>query len=60
MDFGAEDIKAIETVADQVRPLVPVVVDAVYAKLFEFDVTKKHFVPKNEALKAKLPLLWQT
>ncbi|CAO3656538.1 unnamed protein product [Mucor fragilis] len=55
MDFGAEDIKAIETVAGQVRPLVPVVVDAVYAKLFEFDVTKKHFVPKNEGFEGQAP-----
>lgn len=52
---GAEDIKAIEAVADQVRPLVPVVVDAVYAKLFEFDVTKKHFVPKNEGFSGEVP-----
>jgi len=25
-----------------------VVVDAVYDKLFKFDITKKHFLPKNE------------
>ncbi|KAI8047659.1 Protoglobin-domain-containing protein [Gilbertella persicaria] len=56
MDFGAEDIKAIEAVADKVRPLVPVVVDAVYAKLFEFDVTKKHFVPKNEGFEGEAPV----
>ncbi|KAL9545056.1 hypothetical protein MBANPS3_007316 [Mucor bainieri] len=55
MDFGAEDIKAIESVADKIRPLVPVVVDAVYAKLFEFDVTKKHFVPKNEGFEGQAP-----
>lgn len=24
------------------------VVDAVYDKLFKFDITKKHFLPKNE------------
>ncbi|KAI7905059.1 Protoglobin-domain-containing protein [Cokeromyces recurvatus] len=55
MDFGEEDIKAIEAVADKVRPLVPVVVDAVYAKLFQFDVTKKHFVPKNEGFEGVAP-----
>lgn len=27
---------------------MPVVVDAVYAKLFTFDITKKHFLKKNE------------
>lgn len=53
---GAEDIKAIEVVADKIRPLVPVVVDAVYVKLFEFDVTKKHFVPKNEGFDGQAPV----
>ncbi|KAI8331671.1 Protoglobin-domain-containing protein [Chlamydoabsidia padenii] len=48
MDFGEADIKAIQAVADKVRPLVPVVVNAVYTKLFEYDVTKKYFLPKNE------------
>ncbi|SAM08396.1 hypothetical protein [Absidia glauca] len=42
------DIKAIQAVAEKVRPLVPVVVNAVYTKLFEYDVTKKYFLPKNE------------
>ncbi|KAI8364584.1 Protoglobin-domain-containing protein [Blakeslea trispora] len=56
MDFGEEDIKAIQAVADQIRPLVPVVVDAVYQKLFEFDVTKKHFVPKNEGFEGAAPV----
>ncbi|KAG1151253.1 hypothetical protein G6F37_000309 [Rhizopus arrhizus] len=55
MDFGAEDIKAIQAVADKVRPLVPVVVDAVYQKLFQYDVTKKHFVPKNEGFEGEAP-----
>ncbi|KAJ2963875.1 hypothetical protein NQZ79_g1105 [Umbelopsis isabellina] len=48
VEFGAEDIEAIKSVADKVKPLVPVVVDAVYAKLFTFDITKKHFLKKNE------------
>ncbi|CAO3635948.1 unnamed protein product [Mucor hiemalis] len=56
IDFGAEDIKAIEAVADKIRPLVPVVVDAVYDKLFQFDITKKHFVPKNEGFQGEAPV----
>ena len=54
--IGAEDIKAIEAVADKIRPLVPTVVDAVYSKLFEFDVTKKFFVPKNEGFQGEAPV----
>ncbi|KAI9359088.1 Protoglobin-domain-containing protein, partial [Pilaira anomala] len=49
------DIKAIASVADDIRPLAPVVVDAVYAKLFEFDVTKKFFVPKNDGFEGEAP-----
>ncbi|KAI8073827.1 Protoglobin-domain-containing protein [Gongronella butleri] len=55
VDFGEHDIKAIESVADKIRPLVPVVVDAVYDKLFKFDVTKKFFVPKNEGFDGQAP-----
>ncbi|KAI9031628.1 Protoglobin-domain-containing protein [Phycomyces nitens] len=55
MDFGEADIKAIQDVADLVRPLVPVVVDAVYEKLFQFDVTKTFFLPKNDGFEGELP-----
>ncbi|KAI8141715.1 Protoglobin-domain-containing protein [Fennellomyces sp. T-0311] len=54
MDFGADDIKAIESVADKIRPLVPTIVDAVYQKLFSYDITKKHFLPKNEGFEGKV------
>ncbi|ORZ03996.1 Protoglobin-domain-containing protein [Syncephalastrum racemosum] len=53
MDFGQDDIDAIKAVADKVKPLAPVVVDAVYEKLFKYDVTKKHFLPKNEGFEGK-------
>lgn len=53
---GAEDIEAIKAVAEQVRPLIPAVVDAVYAKLFTFDVTKKHFAAKNEGFTGEVPV----
>ncbi|KAG2230431.1 Protoglobin-domain-containing protein [Thamnidium elegans] len=55
LDFGDADIKAIASVADDIRPLAPVVVDAVYKKLFEFDITKKHFVPKNAGFEGEAP-----
>lgn len=54
--IGDADIKAIGSVADAIRPLAPVVVDAVYAKLFQFDVTKKHFVPKNDGFEGEAPI----
>ncbi|KAI7904564.1 Protoglobin-domain-containing protein [Cokeromyces recurvatus] len=48
MGFGEKDIKAIESVAERMRPLVPAIVDSVYVKQFEFDITKRYFLPKNE------------
>jgi len=51
--IGEADVKAIASVADKVRPLIPVVVDAVYVKLFTYDITKKHFLPKNEGFEGK-------
>lgn len=53
--IGEDDIKAIATVVDKVRPLIPAVVDAVYVKLFKFDITKEHFVPKNEGFEGAAP-----
>jgi hypothetical protein len=47
MEFGANDIAAIHGAAELLSPLVPALVDAVYVKLFEYDATKRHFVPKQ-------------
>ncbi|KAI7861363.1 Protoglobin-domain-containing protein [Spinellus fusiger] len=55
MDFGEADINAIQGIADDIRPLVPAVVDAVYVKLFQYDVTKKFFMPKNQGYNGALP-----
>ncbi|KAI9317420.1 Protoglobin-domain-containing protein [Dichotomocladium elegans] len=55
MEFGAEDIAAIEAVAPLLRPIVPAVVDAVYVKLFSYDITKIHFLPRNEGFQGEVP-----
>ncbi|CAO3638083.1 unnamed protein product [Cunninghamella blakesleeana] len=55
VDFGEADIKAIQDVADKVKPLAPVVVNAVYDKLFAFDVTKKFFLPRNDGFDGEVP-----
>ncbi|KAG0247925.1 hypothetical protein BG011_000725 [Mortierella polycephala] len=54
MNFGQDDIDAIKGAADLIKPLVPAVVDAVYIKLHQFDITwdvmaKRHegFTPKD-------------
>jgi hypothetical protein len=47
MEFGAEDIAAIHAAAGVLGPIVPALVDAVYVKLFNYDATKRHFVPRQ-------------
>src|SRR5262245_21471400 len=45
MGFGPDDVAAIRAVAPGLLPLVPGLVAAVYVKLFNYDATKRHFVP---------------
>ncbi|HYT91383.1 MAG TPA: protoglobin family protein [Gemmataceae bacterium] len=47
MGFGPEDVAAIHAMAPYLAPLVGVLVDAVYVKLFSYDATKRHFVPRQ-------------
>jgi len=55
MGFGAKDIAAIQGAASYLAPLVPVLVDAVYDKLFSFDATKRHFVPRQSGYEGAVP-----
>jgi len=47
MEFDAGDIAAIHGAAGLLGPIVPLLVDAVYVKLFKYDATKRHFVPQQ-------------
>lgn len=47
MDFGPDDVSAIHAAAEHLAPRVSGLVDAVYVKLFSFDATKRHFVPRQ-------------
>lgn len=53
--FGADDVAAIHGAAEAVAPLVPAIVDAVYDKLFQYDATKRHFVPKQAYYEGEVP-----
>lgn len=55
MGFGADDIAAIHSAAAHLAPLVPVLVDAVYEKLFSYDATKRHFVPRQSGYEGPVP-----
>ena len=47
MQFDSADIDAIHAAAEVLGPRVPALVDAVYVKLFNYDATKRHFVPRQ-------------
>jgi len=55
MGFGEADIKAIHGSAPLLAPLVPGLVDAVYVKLFNYDATKRHFVPRQSGYEGAVP-----
>ena len=55
MGFSPEDIAAIHGAAGHLSPLVPVLVDAVYDKLFSYDATKRHFVPRQSGYGGQVP-----
>jgi hypothetical protein len=56
MGFGADDIEVIHGAAPLVAPLVPGLVDAVYAKLHSYDATWRHFVPRQEGYEGEVPV----
>ncbi len=55
MGFGEDDIAAIHGAAARLSPLVPALVDAVYVKLFSYDATKRHFVPRQSGYEGDVP-----
>src|SRR5262245_11281306 len=54
MEFDAEDIGAIHGAASLLAPVVPALVDAVYDKLFTYDATWRHFVPRQHGYEGQL------
>src|SRR5437660_628739 len=55
MGFGAEDVQAIHAAAALLAPLVPPLVDAVYQKLYTYDATWRHFLPRQFGYEGPTP-----
>lgn len=55
LGFGADDVAALHASAPLLAPLVPGLVDAVYDKLFGYDATKRHFVPRQSGYDGPVP-----
>jgi hypothetical protein len=45
--FTSADAAVLTAVAPLVHDLIPAVVDSMYTKLFEFDITKRVFMSRN-------------
>lgn len=56
MGVTPEDIAAIHGSASLLAPLVSGLVDAVYVKLFMYDATKRHFVPRQAGYEGTIPV----
>lgn len=56
MGFEREDIDAIHGMASHLAPLVPALVDAIYLKLFRYDATRRHFVPRQSGYEGTVPV----
>jgi len=54
IEFSEDDIASIHAAAPVLAPIVPALVDAVYVKLFNYDATKRHFVPPQHGYEGDL------
>jgi len=54
LNFSPEDAAALHAAKPVVAPLIPTVLDAVYAKLLSFDITAASFVPRNTEYKGEI------
>ena len=54
--FGADDIATIHGAAALLGPLVPGLVDAVYQKLYSYDATWRHFLPRQSGYEGEVPM----
>ena len=55
MGFSQKDVHLIHAAAAHLAPLVPQLVDAVYVKLFGYDATKRHFLPRQFGYEGAVP-----
>ena len=59
MGLNQQDLEAIHGAAPALAPLVSSLVDAVYAKLYQYDATWRHFLPRQHGYGGPVPLTLQ-
>jgi len=55
LDFTSNDIVQLNQISSIIQPLIPVIVDNVYRKLFSFDITKQYLILRHTCLENVLP-----
>ncbi|CAF2668659.1 unnamed protein product [Rotaria sp. Silwood2] len=50
LDFSQTDITILNKLSTIIQPLIPVIVDNVYRKLFSFDITKQYLLLRHTCL----------
>ncbi len=55
LNFTSHDSDVIKKVAPLIHGMIPSIVDDLYAKLFEFDITKKVFMTRNQVSAGCVP-----
>ncbi|TFY69402.1 hypothetical protein EVJ58_g416 [Rhodofomes roseus] len=55
VNFSSHDSDVITSIAPHVNAVIPGMVDELYSKLFEFDITKKVFMTRNQGFDGPLP-----
>ncbi len=55
MNFGPADVAAIHGAAGLLAARIPQIVEATYAKLLAYDVTARHFVPRQHGYEGETP-----
>ncbi|CAN5239784.1 hypothetical protein BH11PLA2_BH11PLA2_09740 [soil metagenome] len=58
--FCHEDINTVHAAAPALAPLVKGLVDAVYAKLFQYSSTWRHFLPRQHGYDGDVPMTLET
>ena len=54
VNFTDADINALNTSSTIIVPVIPVIVDSVYRKFFQYDLTKNFFVLRNDGFDGQL------
>lgn len=54
--FGEDDVKLIQAAAPHIGPRIGQLVESTYQKLLSYDVTARHFVPKQHGFEGEPPV----